>query len=183
MRPFGGAEAKRFDWDLSPDLKEVCDRFFAAAAYPPDGGKVDLAAVFTGEQVQGYWKDPGEVRWQPRLTATGEDRVVMANAGQEWYAVAWLHAPRAMTVEAQVLGHWQTTARWLINGQPFPTEVKQIAKEPPASSVQIQLKEGWNQLFVRAHCVGFPPFRFGLAVVAPPEVLWGLRPSPTSPSP
>lgn len=179
--PFGGPEAKRFNWDLPGELKPECDRFFAGASYPPDGGKVDLTARFSGDLVQGYWKDPGEVRWQPRFTAISEDRVVMATAGQVWYAASWLHAPQAMTVEAQVLGHWQTTAHWLINGQPFPTESRQIAKEPPASSVQLPLQAGWNQLFVRAHCVGYPPFRFGLAVQAPPDQLWGLRPSPTPP--
>ena len=60
--PFGGPGAEKFRADpngLMPgtnkDMKVAVREFCEAAAYPPDSGPVDPAAVFKGDMVQGYW--------------------------------------------------------------------------------------------------------------------------------
>ena len=62
--PFGGPGAEKFRDDLNglmpgtnKDMKTAGREFCEAAKYPPDDGKVDLKATYSGEIVQGYWED------------------------------------------------------------------------------------------------------------------------------
>ena len=71
--PFGGGPAKTFyrDPSLAGRDPDPVTRFFDAANYPPERGKVDPNAVFTGDMIRGYWPDPGEEQWTPRSIADG----------------------------------------------------------------------------------------------------------------
>ena len=60
--PFGGEEVKAFSWD--PKNKEEVKKFFEKTVYPLDTEKLDLNAVYQGDAVQGYWKNPGKVAWK-----------------------------------------------------------------------------------------------------------------------
>jgi hypothetical protein len=177
--PFGGPGAKGFSEDLPGAKKDEADRFFAAASYPPDGGRVDPAAVFSGPLVQGYWRDPGQVRWQLRTTAGADERIALAPGGQVWYAAAWLHVDHALSVDAILFSHQQTTAHWLLNGAAL--HLGPASGEEPSSATTLALTAGWNQLFVRAHCVGYPPFRLGCALSGAPAALWSIRTAATPP--
>ena len=45
----------------------------------------------------------------------------------------------------------------------------------------LTLRRGWNQVFFRGYCVGYPPFRVGLVLAGPAETLWTLRVTSTVP--
>jgi hypothetical protein len=85
------------------------------------------------------------------------------------------------TVTFQFQGHPQTSYRWFLNGEKVLEG--EIAGEPGkgVSERTLTLHQGWNQVFFRAYCVGYPPFRAGLVIGGPPETLWTLRLSAVPP--
>ncbi len=98
------------------DMKGAVREFFEAATYPPDDGKVDFNAVYQGEMMQGYWRDPGKVQWKAATVADLDTRVIFGGA-EVWYGATWIYAPRAMEVEFQFQSHPQTYLRWFLNGE------------------------------------------------------------------
>ena len=131
--------------------------------------------------IRGYWPDPGQVRWRPATTADLDTRVLGGPAAQVWYGATWIHAPAETAGKFQFQGHPQTYYRWFLNGEKvlegeIPGEPRQGVSEKT-----ITLRQGWNQVFFRAYCVGYPPLRAGLVIGGPPEMLWTLRLSPTPP--
>jgi hypothetical protein len=179
--PFGGRGAEKFATDLLDDAKGAARKFCDAANYPPDTGKVDSRAVYQGEMTRGYWQDPGPVRWRPAKTADLDTRVICGPAAQVWYGATWIFAPVKTTVTFQFQGHPQTSYRWFLNGEKVLEG--EIAGEPGkgVSERTLTLHQGWNQVFFRAYCVGYPPFRAGLVIGGPPETLWTLRLSAVPP--
>jgi hypothetical protein len=187
--PFGGPGADKFTrdpYDLMPgtstDWKQAAREFCEAARYPLDDHQVGLDAVFQGEQVRGYWPDPGAVRWKPAQVADLDTRVVLGVGAQVWYGAAWLHVPVASEVEGQFQGHPQTFLRWSLNGQPVPGLVFKPGSGSRTVAVQkLTLQPGWNQVGFRGYCVGYPPFRAGLVLDGPTATLWNCRLSAVPP--
>lgn len=186
--PFGGAGAEKFARDLMgplpgthKDAKQAGREFCEAAGYPPDDGKVDLQAVYRGEMVRGYWQDPVGVRWRPAKTADLDTRVICGPSAQVWYGASWMFAPAETRLTFQFQGHPQTYYRWFLNEE--KVRDGEIVGEPGKGVAEkaVTLRPGWNQVFFRAYCVGYPPFRAGLVLAGPPETLWTLRLSAVPP--
>lgn len=180
--PFGGPGAEKFKHDLigrmpgtNRDWKQAGREFCEAATYPPDDGKVDLEATFSGEMVQGYWRDPGKLRWVKVTVGDLDTRVLCGGAAQVWYGATWIHVARDLEIEFRFHGHPQTFLRWFLNAEKvFDGEIK---GEPGKASANrtLTLKKGWNQVMFRGYCVGYPKFRAGLVLSGPAERLWQLR--------
>ncbi len=190
--PFGGPGAERFVYDLNGkepgtnrDWKQVGREFSEAAGYPPDGG-VDTNAVYTGEMVRGYWRDPRAVRWTPAQIADLDTRIVLGGAAQVWYGATWVFTPAALDLELRLQGHPQTYLRWTVNGEPLAVAPKDYQSEGAlhceVARRTVSLRTGWNQVAFRGYCVGYGPFRVGLVLAGPPESLWKLRLSDRPPS-
>ncbi|HEX8914664.1 MAG TPA: hypothetical protein VF796_20100 [Humisphaera sp.] len=190
--PFGGPGAEKFRADLNgqmpgttKDWKQAAKQFAEAATYPPDAGPIDLAAVYRGDLLRGYWPDPREARWKPAEIADLDARVVFGPAAQTWFAATWVYAPKPTEVEFRFQGHPQTTLKWTLNGQQILTgEIKGRpgdAAQRPTAGKTVALRQGWNEVRFRGYCVGYPPFKAGLIVAGPPEVLWQLRFTATPP--
>lgn len=182
--PFGGAGAETFSYDPGGDEKERARHLFDEAVFPLDDRKVDLAAVFSGALVRGWWPDPGKVRWQPRTVADPDTRVVFGLGAQVWYGATWIQAPEATQVEFQIQSHNQTHLLVTLNDQELNRGEIRVAGEVPfpTRTVPVQLRAGWNQVWMRGFCVGYPPFRGGVVVKAEPSVLWKLRLSGNPPA-
>ena len=146
-----------------------------------DEAKIGIPVSYRGELVRGYWQDPGQVRWRPARTADLDTRVICGPAAQVWYGTSWIFAPAETRVKFQFQGHPQTYFRWFLNGE--KVLAGQIGKtgEPEALEKTLTLRQGWNQVFFRGYCVGYPPFRAGLVLAGPPETLWKLRLSTVPP--
>ena len=173
--PWGGPGAEKFTYDLGGGDKDRGHAFSDTAKYPPDNLKVDVAAKWSGPEVRGYWKDPGEVRWRAATIEALDTRVVLGPSAQVWFGAAWICAPAETKVTFRYQGHPQTYLKFFLNGQPvFDSGGKEGAgKDAPANAVT--LRQGWNQVMFRGYCVGYPPFRAGLSIAAPPATLWALR--------
>jgi hypothetical protein len=183
--PFGGPGAEKFHEDLSGDEKDRGRAFSSAAKYPPDRGGVDLAAVFKGPEVRGYWPDPGEVRWRATTVADLDTRIVLGPSSQVWYGATWIHAPADTELEFQFQGHPQTYLRYFLNGKQVLDGEIGGADEHRVLTKSLTLARGWNQVMFRGYCVGYPPFRTGLVLTGAPEKLWTLQLSgdpPASPT-
>ncbi len=186
--PFGGPGAEKFQADLmgplpgtNKDSKQAGREFCEAAKYPPDDGRVDLNASFTGDMVQGYW-GKGAVRWTKATVADLDTRVVCGSSAQVWYGATWVHVPQDVEVEFRFQGHPQTYFRWSLNGgKVLDGEIKGELGKAVASK-SLTLRKGWNQVMFRGYCVGYPKFRAGLVLSAPSERLWQLRLSATPPN-
>jgi hypothetical protein len=108
--PFGGPGAEKFAPDPRDKTKDDIRRFCEARTYPPDE-KVDLAAVYKGEQLRGYWPDPREVKWKLASVADLDTRVILGPSGQTWYGATWVYAPAETAVTFDFQGHPQTPLR------------------------------------------------------------------------
>ncbi len=180
--PFGGPGTEKFSYDpngpvpgTNRDMKQAVVEYCNALQTPLDDGKIDPAATFTGPAVQGYWNNPGTVRWRPAVVADLDTRVPLGYGAQVFYAATWIYAPKETTLDAHYQGHPQTRYRWTLNGTPqydgeIRGEVHQAELVKP-----LTLRQGWNTLEVRAFCYGYPVARAGLVLTAPQEVLWTLR--------
>ena len=182
--PFGGAGAEKFMYDMQGpmpgtniDYKQAGSAFAEAQKYPPDDA-VDVNAVYKGKMIEGYWNNPGEVRWHQATIADLDNRVVLSGAAQTWYGVTWVYAPEDTEVEFQIHGHPQTYLRFYLNELMLTgpnTAIESMNKK-------VTLRKGWNQVKFRGYCVGYSPFRAGLTIAAAPEKLWTLRLSTTPPA-
>jgi len=190
--PFGGPGTEKFSWDprglipgTNKDQKAAVREICEAAQYPPDDGRVDLKAVFTGELVQGWWPEKRAI-WKGATVADLDARVILGSAAQVWYAATWVHVPEATELEFQFQSHPQTYLRWFLNDSPLalkPTDYKdsENARRPVAVK-PVTLRAGWNKILLRGYCVGYSPFRAGLILNAPTQALWGMKLSGTPPS-
>jgi hypothetical protein len=189
--PFGGAGAERFRADpngLMPgtnrDWKTVTREFCEAAAYPPDNGVVDPATVFKGDLLQGYWPQVSEVRWKPAAVADLDTRVVLGPSAQTWYGATWIHVAAPTELQFHFQSHPMTYLRWFLNGDPIKNLSYQAPdndRQRPVATTSLTLRAGWNQVFFRGYCTGYPPFKTGLVIDGPAEKLWGLQLSATPP--
>jgi len=186
--PFGGPGAEKLSYDpngLMPgtniDYKSATRTFCEALQLPPDNGTVDITAQYTGAMIQGYWGNPGSVRWTPTIVTPLDTRVVLGPAGQVWYGATWIYVPAETTLDAHFQGHPMTYYRWFLNG----TKILEgtIDGDPGQAEkvMTLTLRQGWNQVHFRAYCIGYPPFRAGLVLTAPPATLWNLRLSGSPP--
>ena len=186
--PFGGPGADQFKSDpngvikgTSIEMKKAVKDFCEAAHYPPDDGRVDLNAVFTGELIKGYWNDPHQVRWKPRTIEALDTRAIVGTGGQVWYGTTWIYSPAAVELTAALQGHPMTEIRWTLNGEPIPvktTEYHEVEGESRllrAASKAITLRAGWNQVSFRAYCYGYSPFRVGMVLKSEEAKLWPLN--------
>jgi hypothetical protein len=183
--PFGGAGAEELTRDpngvmpgTKKDWKQATRQFCESATYPPDSGKVDLSARYTGEMIRGYWPDPREVRWKPATIADLDTRLALGPGGQVWYGATWIYAPADVDLEFQFQGRPQTFLRWTLNGASvFTGEIKPTGSEHLrlAVSKKLKLRQGWNQLWFRAYCIGYAPAHAGLVLSGPEETLWRLK--------
>ncbi len=188
--PFGGPGAEKFKDDpngviagTTIEMKKAVREFCEAATYPPDSGMVDLDARYTGDQVRGYWKDPGEVRWKSASTNPLDTRITLGGGGQVWYGATWVYAPAATEVEFQFQNHPMSYPRWTLNGEAVPLKPAdfQGADNRPIAKRTLTLRAGWNEVRFRSYCAGYSPFRAGLILNAPPVKLWTLKLSTTPP--
>jgi len=180
--PFGGPGAEFFRYDpMGPmpgshkDMKQAVVEFCSALKTPLDDCAIDPAATFTGPLVQGYWKNPGVVRWKPARVADLDTRVWLGSGAQVWYAASWIYAPKETLIDAHFQGHPMTRYRIFLNTEKVLEG--EIRGEPlKAETVKpITLRQGWNQIYIRVFGYGYPPARVGLVLSAPQEVLWTLR--------
>lgn len=190
--PFGGPGTEQFSWNpggyipgTKKDQKEAVRELCEAAKYPPDDGKVDPKAVFTGDIIKGWWPET-KATWKPATIADLDTRAIIGKAVQVWYAATWVHAPAATELEFQFQGHPQTYLRWFLNDEPVPLKPADYKDgkndKHPVAVKSLTLRAGWNKILMRGYCVGYSPFRAGLILNAPAETLWKLRLPATPPS-
>jgi hypothetical protein len=181
--PFGGPGAEQFIPDPRDKMKDAVHAFCEAAKYPPDDGKVDLAAVYKGDSIHGYWNGPAEVRWRPATVADLDTRVVLGPSAQTWYGATWVYAPAETELEFRFQLHPQTFLRFFLNGQLVQSGEVQAARDQkfPTIAKPLKLRTGWNQLLFRGYCIGYPPFRAGIVLAGPPEKLFQLKLSANPP--
>jgi hypothetical protein len=187
--PFGGPGAEKFKPDpngkmpgTNKDMKVAVREFCEAASYPPDSGQVDPAAVFTGEQLRGYWNDPRKVQWKPATVAELDNRVILGTGAQTWYGATWIYTPTPNELEFQFQSSPQASLRWFVNGE--TVALKNVLEEKAGQNhlltrKSLPLRAGWNQVMLRGYCTGYSPFRAGLVLSGPPEKLWDLQLSAT----
>ena len=156
-------------------------RFFEAAVYPPDNGKVDVKETFEGPMIKGFWNDRKQINWKPASIADLDTRVILGDGSQVWYGATWIYAPEDTELEFDFQGHQMTYIRWFLNGEKIdtPHDYNKYTDNETMSrrsvSRNVKLRAGWNQILYRAYCVGYVPFRVGLVLKASPEDLWRLR--------
>ena len=186
--PFGGPGAEQFKSDpngvikgTNLEMKKAVRDFCEAAHYPPDDGKVDLAATFTGDMIKGYWNDPRQVRWTPRTIEALDTRAIVGTGGQVWYGATWIHSPAAVELNAALQSHPMTEIRWSLNGEAVPVKTAEYREGEDGKRLlrlatgAITLRAGWNQISFRAYCYGYAPFRVGLVLQAEEAKLWPLK--------
>jgi hypothetical protein len=179
--PFGGPGAEKFTADLggvmpgtNKDYKQAGREFCEAQSYPPDTA-IEVNADYRGALIQGYWRDPGVVRWRLARVDDLDTRVLLGPSAQTWYAATWVHVPVDTELDFRFQGHPQTYYRWLLNGQSvFTGEIRGEVRQAVQAKT-LTLRAGWNELRVRTYCVGYPSSRGGLVFVGPAEKLWTLR--------
>ncbi|MCX7010795.1 MAG: hypothetical protein NTY53_26730 [Kiritimatiellaeota bacterium] len=189
--PFGGPGAEKFKADpngvlpgTNKNMKDAVRTFCEPATFPFDNAPLDFSATFKGERVRGYWPDPREVRWKAAAVAPLDTRVLLGGGGQVWYAATWIRAPAETELSLEFQNHAQTTLRWFLNGQPLAVGEYTPGKilHSFVATKSVTLRAGWNQIHVRGYCVGYPLFRAGLVLNAPPATLWALRLSGVPPA-
>jgi hypothetical protein len=190
--PFGGPGTENFKADpngmmpgTNKEMKKAVREFCEAAHYPPDDGKIDLNANYTGDMIQGYWRDPKRVMWKPATVEPLDTRILCGSGGQTWYGVTWIHSPAAVELAVELQSHPMTELRWSVNDQPMTvkqTEYRQ-GKNPKdlAAPHMLALRAGWNKILFRGYCIGYPMFRAGLVLKGPEEKLWTLQLSAVPP--
>ena len=82
LGPFGGPGAEAFSNDPQHEQKDQARKLFEAASYPPDAGRVDPAASFSGELVRGWWGDSGTIRWKAATVAEMDNRVIFGKGAR-----------------------------------------------------------------------------------------------------
>ena len=179
--PFGGPGAEKFS--KSPRNKDEVHAFYEKAVFPPDDGKVDPKAVFEGANIQGYWNPLRQVRWKPATVENLDCRVLLGEGSQVWYGSTWVFSPGTTELTFQLQGHQMTELRWFLNSQRLNVKKYDENGRKRTADIPVTLQKGWNQVFFRAYCVGYAPFRAGLIFKGPPEKLWALRLSGTPPPP
>jgi len=179
--PFGGPGAEKFS--KSPRNKDEVHAFYEKAVFPPDDGKVDPKAVFEGANIQGYWNPLRQVRWKPATVENLDCRVLLGEGSQVWYGSTWIFTPDITELTLQLQGHQMTELRWFLNSQRLNVKKYDENGRKRTADIPVTLQKGWNQVFFRAYCVGYAPFRAGLIFKGPPEKLWALRLSGTPPPP
>jgi hypothetical protein len=146
---------------------------------------LDLAAVYQGDLVQGYWKNPGKVTWKAAEIAELDTRVVLGSGSQVWFGATWIYAPVETPLEFEFQGHRMTPLRWFLNGQKLDVPEKAYVDSKNLHRMTVSrpvtLKAGWNQVFFRGYNVGYAPFKVGVVLKAPDEKLWPLRFSDVKP--
>ncbi len=191
--PFGGPGTEKFKADpngvvagTNKEMKAAVREFCEAAKYPLDAGGVDLAATFSGDLVQGYWRDPGQVGWKPETVEALDTRVICGGGGQVWYGATWVYAPAPVELDGELQGHPMTELRWTVNGEPVPMKqadyVKNKKEVDRVAPHKFTLRAGWNEIRFRGYCTGYPPFRAGLVLKGAPEKLWPLKLAATPPT-
>ncbi len=191
--PFGGPGAEKFKTDpngviagTTIEMKKAVREFCEAARYPLDDAKVDLKAVFTGDQLRGYWPDPRRVSWKAATIEPLDTRVICGNGGQVWYGATWVYAPSAVELDADLHSHPQTELRWTLNGEVIPLKTSTYQPGETVHDRQatqsLALRAGWNEVRFRGYCYGYNPFRVGLVLKATEEKLWPLKLSATPPA-
>ena len=173
--PWGGPGAEVFKADLPGDEKGKGRKFSEAAKYPPDSGDIDLKATYRGELSKGYWSDPGVVRWKPASTAELDTRVILGPSVQVWFGATWIHAAEETELDFVLQGHPQTMLRYTLNGDVVHTGEMKEKGGKSTETKRVRLRKGWNTVAFRGYCMGYPPFRAGLVLSAPPEQLWKLK--------
>jgi hypothetical protein len=177
LGPFGGPGTEHFTRD--PQNKEEVRKFFEAAAYPPDDGKVDPKAVFEGEMTKGYWKSSGRIGWKPTKLADLDTRAIIGDGSQMYYGATWVYAPEDTTITFAFQGHAMTYIRWCLNEAEITAPFREYQDAGPrqlrVASRDVPLKKGWNQIRFRTFNTGYVPFRVGLVLQGDAAKLWGLR--------
>lgn len=175
--PFGGPGAEKFNWDPPGKMKDDVRAFFEKASYPPDSGTFDPKAVFTGEQLTGYWNPVREARWQPAEVEALDARVHFGKGGaQVWYATAWVRAEAETPVNLIIHSMPQSRVRLTLDDvKIFDGESKkEVANAWLTSTVPATLTPGWHRLQIRTYAWGYGSAKAGIAIDAPLEKLWGL---------
>jgi len=179
LGPFGGPGAENFKNDPQAKMKDAVRNFYEQAVLPPDQGPLDFSATYEGGIVQGYWKDPGKVKWHPATLADLDTRAIIGQSAQVWYGATWVYSPAETEVEFAFQGHPMTPLRWFVNDVQIKIPDKEYKeggdKQLRTASRPVTLKKGWNQIHYRGYNFGYTPFRVGLVLKAPAEKLWPLR--------
>ena len=190
--PFGGPGFEQGSKDpQEPNLKKSVQKLSDEARYPPDSGIVDKQAIFSGPLLKGYWPESKELRWHEKSVALDEldSRIRLGPAGQVWYGATWIFSPTPANLTADFLSYQQTFLRWFLNGELILSGEAKNDKQRSAESnskqfrqsKSITLKEGWNQIFFRGYCTGYPPLRAGLVLKGNPDLLWKVKLSSSPP--
>ncbi len=175
--PFGGVGAERFSWDPPGPMKDAVRAFFEKATYPPEQGAFDAKAVFSGEQITGWWKPEREVRWQPRQIEELDAHLALGKGGaQVWFATAWVRAEVATQVHLIVHSMPQSLVRLTLDDTTLFDGMakKEVGNAWLTTSVPATLTPGWHRLQLRTFAWGYGSAKAGMAIDAPLEALWGL---------
>ncbi|QDU25095.1 hypothetical protein ETAA8_01560 [Anatilimnocola aggregata] len=188
--PFGGPGAEQFNWDpngkmpnSTKDKKVAVRELLEAAKYPPEDGRVDLTARYTGEIIKGWWNDPRVVTWKPAKVADLDTRLAVGQAAAVWFGSTWVHVPEATELKFQFQTHPQTYLRWSLNNELVP--IKDTAYKDaafPGGPLRLRtheqtltLKQGWNQVGFRGYCTGYSHVYAGLTFQGDADKLWTLK--------
>jgi hypothetical protein len=175
--PFGGRGAERFSADPQGAMKDAVRAFYEKAAYPPDTGAFDPAAVFTGDPIAGWWAPEREVRWRAAEIQALDARVWLGTGGaQVWFASAWVRADTQIPVALVVHSMPQARVRLTLDGTTvFDGEATQPHGEAwLTASVPATLAPGWHRVQARTYDWGYGTSRVGVAIDAPRDLLWGV---------
>jgi hypothetical protein len=178
--PFGGPGAENFQYDPNPDsMKEAVKKLYSTAVYPPDDGKVDLKAVYSGEMTRGFWGNP-QVKWTPTTINDLDTRFVMGGA-QVYYGATWVYSPTASDVEFEFQSHPMTFLKWTLNDKVIDPGkyTSKVNDGLLTASKTVTLAAGWNKVIVRSFCIGYSPCRAGIVIKGTPDKLWPLKLSAT----
>jgi hypothetical protein len=118
-------------------------------------------------------------QWQLKQTISDADpRLKLGYCAQAWYAVNSIFAPADVQVSSSFYSSEMSDFKLVLNQKTLlPGSQNSVAGNSHIykSAVTLPLKKGWNQIFVRGTCVGYPPLTTGLTLNGPSSTLWGLR--------
>jgi hypothetical protein len=167
--PFGGAGLKAYPFDEphpKPKANAFAHAFFTQAAYPVDGGKVDLQAVYTGDPTLDAHGAAHELRWRPMTVGDSFAEFTSLQAG---FAATWIKAPEACSLRLRLPEQgWGVLSRGWLDGTELANANHTVTEQ------SITLTPGWHSLVLRMASISASP-RFGVRLEGEPELLWRLR--------
>lgn len=176
--PWGGEKLKERPNDPHPQPKghAFSKQFYKDRTYPPDGGNVDLKAVYEGPETEDVRGARHKVRWRP-MSISGDFITAAEGRPTCAFAATWIYFPQGTDMECDIICPTIGDSGIWINDQPAARKYTGWGMSPRKQQT-LRFRKGWNKIFCRGW-TSWGGMNFGLVLKGPEEVLWSVKVSPT----